>query len=413
MSDSYYLGGLACVRCGAPIAEADAFMGCPRCAADGVSANVLARYDLTGLTELPVAAGEPGLFRYRDLLPLRPETRPVSLGEGGTPLVHLERFGAQRGFSRLLLKDEARNPTWSYKDRLAAVAVTKAREAGVSRIVVSSSGNHGAATAAYSAAAGIDCVVLTIASVPETMKVLMQSYSAHVLAFRTPEDRWHLMRQLVSERGWMPMSGFLDPPAGSNPFGIDGYKTIAYEIFTDLGAAPDVVLVPVAYGDGLVGIHRGFVDLRDIGLIDRVPRLVAVDPLGAYEAGLKHGVGTCVPDVDSVAFSISVPCGTFQALHAIQDSGGAAITGAPDRAIMQHQQLLARSEGLYLEASSAITLTVLPELLVRGLATPDDTVVAIGTSSGLKDVGATAELLTSVPVVEPKLEALDRLMGAS
>lgn len=413
MTTPRYLGELQCPRCGTPVAETEAYWGCKQCTDRGLGVNLAAGYDLTGLAEVPVDAAQPGLFRYRELLPLRADTPAVSLGEGSTPLLHLQRYGAAHGLSRLLLKDESRNPTWSYKDRLAAVAVTKAREFGATRIVVSSSGNHGAAAAAYAAAAGIECVVLTIASVPDTMKVLMQSYSAHVYALTRPDDRWTLMRTLVAEHGWMPISGFLRPPVGSNPFGIDGYKTISYELAADLGDAPDVVAVPTAYGDGLVGIHRGFVELHEIGVTTKVPRMVAVDPLGAYAAAHRAGAITEVPDVDSVAFSIAVPTGTQQALDAVAASGGTALAGGDDEEILRRQRELARAEGLFLEPSSVVPLTALDDLVAAGVAGPDDAVVLIGTSSGLKDVGAAAGRLPAVPVIEPDIRSLEKYLALS
>lgn len=371
-------------------------------------ANVHPVYDLGR----PVGqdAGAPGIFRHRRLLPLSEGTPPVSLGEGDTPLVHLGRIGAQLGLDRLYLKDETRNPTWSYKDRLAAVAVTAAVADGADTVVVGTTGNHGAAAAAYAAAAGIRCVAITLASVPPTMKVLMQVYGAAVAAVETPADRWTLMRRAVDERGWVPLSGLTDPPVGSNPLGIDGYKTIAYEVVEELGASPDAVVVPVAYGDGLAGIHRGFADLQALGAVESVPRMIAVEPLGPYAAGLASGgdAPVRVEGRPSVAFSIASPLATYQGLAALRASGGRAVVVGDDARILDAQRLLASHEGLYLEASAAIALPALEVLRGAGGIGPAETVVIVGTSSGLKDVDATAAVLPEVPVIPPQLDALDR-----
>ncbi|HEY0117637.1 MAG TPA: pyridoxal-phosphate dependent enzyme, partial [Cellulomonas sp.] len=222
-------------------------------------------------------------------------------------------------------------------------------------------------------------------------------------------DRWTVMRAGVDERGWVPLSGYVSPPSGSNPFGVDGYKTIAYELFEQLGGqVPDVVVAPVAYGDGVAGIARGFGDLVLLGLADRVPRLVAAEPFGPHEAALRGGFlpGATVPSGPTVAFSIGSPMATWQAWEALESTGGAAAT-ADDEQIMAAQTRLARTEGLYLEASSVITLAVVPELVRRGAVGADDTVVLLGTSTGLKDVGATAARLAPVPVIEPTLAAFD------
>ena len=412
-----YTGKLRCVRCGAGYPEPALDLigaGCPACAAAGVPANVLPVYDLTGLDHLTAADGEPGIFRYRALLPLSSGTAPVSLGEGGTPVVDLPVLAESTGLRRVWVKDESRNPTWSYKDRLAAVATTKAVEVGAETVVVASTGNHGAAVAAYAARAGLRCVVLTIASVPMTMKTLMQAYGAEVVALPRPADRWHLMRELVAARGWMAMSGYADPPAGSHPYGVDGYKTIAYELVEQLPAPPDVVVVPVAYGDGLSGIARGFADLVALGTIGRMPRLIAAEPFGPLAEALAAGSETAgpVPVRPSVAFSTASPYGTQQSLEALRSSGGAAVATPDDEEIIAAQLALAGQAGIYLEASSATAAVALRKAAAEGLIGPDETAVIIGTSSGLKDVGTTAARLSEVPVIEPSIEALDGVLAA-
>ena len=236
--------GLQCLRCRELFPPELRFAGCPRCGEAGIAVNLTVKLDLTGLAGLPSGQlhdpdAPRGLWRFRRLMPVSGE-HPVTLGEGATPLVHLERLGRRLGLHRLYAKDESRNPTWSYKDRLCSVAVTHAVEAGARVVTISSTGNHGASTAAYAARAGLACVIFTLASVPDTMKTLMQAYGAAVVACPTSESRWALMRESVERLGWYPTSGFVLPPIGSNPYGIEGYKTIAYEVAEDLGwRAPD------------------------------------------------------------------------------------------------------------------------------------------------------------------------------
>ncbi|MCG5215778.1 pyridoxal-phosphate dependent enzyme [Streptosporangium soli] len=414
---SHYLGRLACLRCAAAYADPSVELlgrGCPACERDGVPANVLPEYAIPATGVLPVSQGEPGLFRHRSLLPLDPATPAVSLGEGDTPLVSLPRTAERLGLAAVHVKDETRNPTWSYKDRLASVALTKAVELGAPAVVVASTGNHGAAVAAYAARAGVRCVVLTVASVPDTMKTLMQVYGADVVALKQPPDRWRLMRQLVEERGWLPMSGHAAPPVGSIGYGVDGYKTISYEIVAELGRVPDFVVVPVAYADGLAGIWRGFADLVALGVADRMPKLVAAEPFGPLAGALAAGaeVAGPVPITPSVAFSIASPFGTYQGLAALRATGGRAVGVPDDDRILDAQRRLGREAGLYLEASSVTTLLALEELVAEGAVPPGATTVLIGSSTGLKDVGATAGTLRPVPVVEPTPAALDRALQA-
>jgi threonine synthase len=413
-----YVGRLECIRCGTSYGEDAAFDGCPKCAADGAPANLAPAYELTpgdgsGNRSVPRDDAQPGLFRYRALLPLAPDDEAVSLGEGGTPLLRLRHAGERLGLRALWLKDESRNPTWSYKDRLAAVAVSKAKARGADTIVVATTGNHGAAVAAYAAAAGLRCVALTLTSVPATMRTLMQAYGASVVAFEQPTDRWTVMAQAVAERGWVPMSGFMNPPIGSNPFGVDGYKTIAYELVEQLGRVPDVVVVPTAYADGLAGIHRGFHELRTLGVVPDLPRLVAAETFGPYARALAEGGDTTglVPARPSVAFSIATPVGTYQGIDALRAGKGDAVAVPEDEGIMAMQLTLAASEGLYLEASSVVPLLAAQRLAEQGGIGPDELVVTIGTSTGLKDVGATAARLPAPAVARPTLASLDEALA--
>ena len=198
--------GLQCLRCHSRFEEPRLFAGCPRCRAEGIAVNLTVAYDLVplaGVTPETFGTAARGLWRFRPLLPVRP-AHPVSLGEGATPLVHLQRLGRRLGLPRLYAKDESQNPTWSYKDRLCATAVTHALETGARVITISSTGNHGASTAAYAARAGVPCVIFTLASVPETMKTLMQAYGAAVVTCPTSESRWELMRRAVSIKSASP-----------------------------------------------------------------------------------------------------------------------------------------------------------------------------------------------------------------
>lgn len=406
-----YTGTLRCPRCGRDLPEPAAHAVCAACANDGVHVIPAPVYDLAGRTALP-AGGGPGLFRFAELLPVG-DGPVVSLGEGATPLVPITEVGAEVGVAGLSWKDESRNPTWSYKDRLAAVAVTKAVQDGAGTVVVSSTGNHGASIAAYAARAGLRCIVLTVASVPQAMKTLMQSFGAEVVAVARPEDRWTLMRAGIQERGWIPMSGYVSPPSGSNPFGVDGYKTIAYELWEQTGGTlPDVLVAPVAYGDGVTGVVRGFADLVALGLAERMPRVIAAEPYGPLAVALRGGTGLEREAEPTVAFSIGATMPTWQAANAVSVTGGTAAT-AGDEAIMLAQGLLAARAGIYAEASSAITLAVVPRLLREGQIDRAERVVLLGTSTGLKDIGATADRLPAVPTIEPTLADFDRAVRFS
>jgi threonine synthase len=403
--------GLQCLRCRARFTESRLFTGCPHCRAQGIAVNLTVEYDLAplaGVTREAFAPPGRGLWRFRHLLPVR-SSRPVSLGEGGTPLVHLERLGRRLGLPRLYAKDESQNPTWSYKDRLCATAVTHAVETGARVITISSTGNHGASTAAYAARAGLACVIFTLASVPETMKTLMQAYGAAVVACATSEARWDLMRQGVERFGWYPTSGFIAPPVGSNPWGVEGYKTIAYEIAEDLGwTPPDVVVVPSAYSDGLYGIWKGWTELLALGLVKQAPRMIAAEPFGPLAHALERELEA--PEIvdapgSSVAFSIASRYGTWQGLAALRGSGGAGVR-LTDEGVLEAQRALAREEGLFVEPSSAASLTAVMQLAARKALDPAHTIVIVLTSGGLKDPGATRTWLPPVPSADGDFDSL-------
>ena len=402
---------LRCLRCRARFDDPRLFGGCPRCREQGVAVNLTVEYDLAplaGVTPESFCPGPPGLWRYRSLLPVR-SAPPVSLGEGGTPLVRLERLGARLGLPRLYAKDESRNPTWSYKDRLCAVAVNHAVEIGARVITISSTGNHGASTAAYAARAGLPCVIFTLAAVPDTMKTLMQAYGAAVVECPTSESRWALMREGVERLDWYPTSGFVLPPVGSNPWGIEGYKTIAYEVAEDLGwTAPGVVVVPAAYSDGLHGIYKGFAELHHLGLVKATPRMIAAEPFGplanAMERALEAPERIDAPG-SSIAFSIASRYGTYQGLVALRGSDGAG-ERVTDEGVFEAQRALAREEGLFVEPSSASAMTAVMQLAARRALDPDQAIVVVLTSSGLKDPAASRAWLPVVPAAGADFDRL-------
>jgi len=395
--------GLECPRCSSLFEAGLLFTGCPRCGQEGVPVNLGVKLDLAplaGVTAEGLAdrAAPRGLWQFRALMPVATE-RPVTLGEGATPLIHLERLGRRLGLSRLFAKDESQNPTWSYKDRLCAVAVTHAVESGARALTIASTGNHGASTAAYAARAGLPCVIFTIASVPETMVTLMQAYGAAVVACPTAESRWRLMRQGVEQLGWYPTSGFSLPPIGSNPYGIEGYKTLAYEVAEELHwHAPDLVVVPSAYSDGLRGVWKGMAELHALGLIKKLPRMVAAEPFGSLARALERDLEAPEPVAggDSVAFSIASRYGTYQGLRALRDSRGLGVT-ITDEGVFEAQRALGREEGIYAEPSSAAALAAVLQLAARRAVDPDQVVVVVLTSGGLKDPRASRAWLPDVP----------------
>ncbi|MHB1243446.1 MAG: threonine synthase [Gaiellaceae bacterium] len=403
---------LSCVRCGAQYELDEVRFGCPVCEAT-VPANLEVVYSGAVVPEAGEAGAAHGMWRWAAGLPVAAE-EAVTLGEGDTPLVELPRLAAELGVPGLLAKDETRNPTWSFKDRLASAAVSWARSRGRPGIAVSSSGNAGASVAAYAARAGLPCVVFTTRAFPGTMQRFMRSFGAMVVAVPEAPDRWTLNRAVAEHWGWLPVSNVADPPVGSHPAGVEGCKTIAYEIAESLAwHAPDAVVVPVAYGDSLSGLYRGFGELAAAGRIDRVPRLVAVEAYPSLSETLATGAAgpVRVDGSGSLAYSVATPRGTFQALRAIRESNGTAVAVSNEEALRAQRELRER-EGLLVELSAAMPLAGVRKLLGRGVLEAGARVVLLITSSGLKDLEVT-DVGGELPLTEPTLDALARLLEAS
>lgn len=402
--------GLRCIRCGTEYPAGAYFKGCPSCLSEGLPTNLQVVYDLPLIRRRfnprRLNEGIGGIWRYADLLPAEPENA-VTLGEGMTPLLKAPRLGKLLGVPKLFLKDESRNPTWSFKDRLAASALSMAVQMRSKVVVGSSSGNAGSATAAYAARAGIPCVMFTTQQFPTSMRVQMAVYGTKMIATPTIYDRWRLVEACVDSWGWFPVTVFVYPLVGSNCYGIEGYKTVAFELVEQLGAPPSHVVMPVGAGDAFAGTWKGFKEYRELGVIDQLPQMVAAEVFGPLEHALATGLDHLeeVPWGPTPAISVGLNTSAYQALAVLRESGGLAMS-PPEAEIVAMQRQLAESEGIYAEMSSVISLCVTRRMAAEGRLDPDSTVVAFLTSSGLKDPETTARYLPSIPLIEPNLDAL-------
>lgn len=378
---------------------------CPYCELERVHAT-LSLERTSNPTQIARVCAEPGIWQWGEYLPVDQSYR-VSLGEGSTPLLRAKRLGQEIGVTDLWLKNESSNPTWSYKDRLAAVGVSRALQVGCKSVCVASTGNHGAAVAAYAARAGIPCFVITINAIPDTMKVLMQAYGAAVMTVEHPEDRWPIMQLLVEKFGSFPLSSMTDPPAGSNPYAVEGYRTIAYEIAEAFGTTPDWIAMPTCYADGLWGVAKGLADLLLAGQGTSSTRLIAAEVAGSLQHSINCGSQDplSVPISESPAFSINTSRSTHQGLEALHRTNGIAVVTKSDD-LVAWQRRLAVSEGLFVEASAVVGLPAVARLRREGSIGSHDRVVVVLTSSGLKDPTVVGVGLPPIPAIEPHEELL-------
>ncbi|MFG3441044.1 pyridoxal-phosphate dependent enzyme [Nonomuraea sp. NPDC047897] len=359
--------------------------GCPVTSTAEIAYPVEVDYDYDrvdpALFAQPVG---PDLARWA---PLLPPLHAPTLGEGGTPL--LEVAGVH-------VKDESRNPTWSHKDRLNRVAVSAAVGAGAPGVVVSSSGNHGASAAAYAARAGLPAIVLASADSPPAVQSFVRAYGARVLTVPAAE-RWPLMRQIVDRLGYHPVSNLTVTHTG-HPFGPEGYKTIAYELFRQLGTAPAAVFAPTGYAELLYGVWKGFAELRRLRVTASAPRMYACEPAagGPHATAVAQGKPVAIVELGPTdAYAIACTVGGHRGVRALRDSGGEAVL-VTDGELREARQDLAR-QGLWVELSSAAGLAA-HRRLGRSF---DGPVVCLATSSGFKDLEVgreRAEVLTGATV---------------
>jgi threonine synthase len=351
-------------------------------------------YDLTRASReiLTRAAGrrDIGLWRWADLLPVADGTEPLYLGEGDTPLLTTRRLGDRIGIPNLRVKNDTLMPTGSFKDRGFAVAVGFARSLGIEEAFTYSSGNAGASFATYAARAGIDATVLVEDVANPTKVAAISLYGARVLRLR-----YRSSLEIFAGVSALAEAGFYSFVNFINPVRHEGMKTYAYEICEALGwRAPDVMVHPVGTGGGLWGAWKGFRELRRMGVIDRLPRMIGVQPSasapivrafadGRTTAG-AHGDATRTV-AQSIAGDAPIQ-GGVRVLRAIYESGGRAVA-VDDGDLFEAMRLLG-AEGVTAEPSAAASVAALLRARAQGWVSKDDVVVAVVTGSGQKQPDA-------------------------
>ena len=272
-----------------------------------------------------------------------------------------------------------------------------------------------AAAAAYAAVAGLPCVIFTTSNVSPSMKTLMQAYGASVFVTPSMADRGVIMEKLVRELDFVPASGVMSPPIGSSCFGIDAYKSIAFEVFEQMGGqVPDWFVVPISYGDTLYGIYKGMCDLKEMGYIEKVPKFAAAEVFHAVENTIKAGSSDPIPQPSEPSIQTSIATGfcAYHTVQAVKDSGGAA-RSSHDPEALKMQQRLAKTEGVFGESASVASLVVLEKLLKEGVVRPDEKVVVLMTSTGVKTPEVTDMWVPEIPCIQPTLADFRNAMESS
>jgi threonine synthase len=380
---------LECLRCRRRYPIVPMPTGCPSCASEGAYANVAPLYSrMTALR--PGRTTGTGLSRFLTQLPVARD-RLVTLGEGDTPLVASQNLGPQLGLRRLLFKDERRNPTGSWRDRFAALAVSQVDD-GSTTVAGAGDESQCIALAAYAARAGLRSVSLVEPVVSERTRDAIEAVGGRVVGVTGADSRWPLLADAERTLGWRALSNRSTPPIGSDPLAIEGYRTIAYEIAEQLRfSAPDLVIAPAGLGDGLQGVWRGFRDLVGWNLLDRIPRMVAVEVGGAVAGALASGKDWVAPSgyVESAARSLAGVTGTVQTLHAVVESEGLVVR-VSEAELEQARLQVGELEGMWIGLAAAAAAAAAIKLAQRGDVPARTTVVALVTEHGLLDETAAA-----------------------
>ena len=367
---------------------------------------LLVRYDLAGvkksLSRTALAQRPHDLWRYRELLPVRRVENIVSLGEAITPIVAMPKLAKKLTAAEILVKDEGRLPTGSFKARGLAMAVSMAKALGVTHMAMPTNGNAGAALAAYASRAGIKTTVFCPQDTPEVnvREIALQGATVYRVNGLI-DDCGKIVMQGQAKVGWFDTSTLKEP------YRIEGKKTMGLELAEQLGwELPDVVLYPTGGGTGLIGMWKAFAELEAIGFIGKKrPRMVAVQAAGcapivrAYDAGVEHAPRW--EDAQTIAAGIRVPqaIGDFLVLRAVRESGGFAIA-VTDEAITAAIDEVARSEGLLLCPEGAATYAALQQSLADGRIRRDERALLFNCATGLKypmpPVGRTLDRLQPI-----------------
>lgn len=376
---------LSCAACGQSYPPNRLYNLCERC-----QKPLLVHYDLdrVALSTRQLADRPASLWRYREVLPVERAENVISLGEGWTPLLHAQRLGRQLGLSRLYIKDEALNPTASFKARGMAVAVSMAKELGVKKLAVPSAGNAAGALAAYAARAGLDAHIFMPRDVPLANRLECQYYGARVtLVDGLITDCGRMVAEGQDREGWFDVSTLKEP------YRIEGKKTMGYELAEQLDwQLPDVIVYPTGGGTGLIGMWKAFDEMERLGWIGPGrPRMVSVQAEGCAPIvqALADGADTGAPVAHphTVAAGLRVPkaIGDFIILDILRRSRGTAVS-VSDADLMAAAQQLAAAEGIFPAPEGAACVPALHTLLERGALKADERVVAFNTGGGLKYV---------------------------
>ena len=401
--------GYRCTICGKEFPFGPELMTCPSCGEKGIL-DILYDYDEIRKTltkEKLKNCTDNSMWRYRDLMPVADDTDVSGfLRIGWTPLYESTSLRDELGIKKLYVKDDGLNPTASLKDRASGVAVAKAIELGYNTIACSSTGNAASSCAGSAARMGLKAVIFVPERAPEGKVAQLMIFGAKVVSVHGDyKATFDLSKAAIAKYGWYNRN------AGINPVMTEGKKTVALEIAEQLNFEPtDWVACSVGDGCTIGGVYNGFYDLYKLGLIDRIPKILGVQSTGCcpFVDAANEGRDLVPTEENTIADSIAVgvPRNPRKALRAVRDSKGAWIA-VTDEQILDTMRVLGRHEGVFGEPAGVTATAGVREAVARGIIKPDETVTAISTGSGLKDVRNALKAAGKPKLCEPDLDALE------
>ncbi|MCI8439064.1 MAG: threonine synthase [Oscillospiraceae bacterium] len=374
---------LVCSRCGSA-AEREPAYKCTRCG------GILTFHYGFRPGDYRVEPEKPGIFRFSSILPVQNVRPAESLGEGGTPLLPSAAVGPANGLERVYFKLDSLNPSGSFKDRALAVAMNCVNRFGLKKMIIASSGNASAAAAAYAARAGVELIAVVPDSTPANKTRQAMCHGAQVVKVPGNYSRsYALCREMAETYGWFDMTTTF-----INPYAREGYKTIGYEIFEQLGRrVPDAIVLPTGAGPILAAVWQAFVELEQLGLAERMPKLVCVQAknCGPIAGAFLRNAGQVEPCADAqptLASGINDSLMGYAddgdyTLACIRRSGGTALL-LDEEEIRQSVRQLCR-EGVFAEPAGAVSAAAIARLARSGFLQKTDTVVGVVTGHGLKN----------------------------
>lgn len=406
LNEDFYT--LKCISCKAQFDEHDTCTKCLKC---GSPLDVVYNYDfikrrlnLYALKNSPISA-----LKYLTFYPIIDLEKIVTLNEGGTPLHHCRNLSKEYKLKNLYIKNEGANPTGVFKDRGTLVEITKALEMGAKAVCFASTGNMAASVAAYCTIAKIPCYVLVPEGTPIGKLAQTLSYGARIIQVRgTYSECADLAEKMAEKHGF-----YL---AGDYAFRLEGQKSQAYEIAEQLGwKAPDYLVCPVGVGTNLAGIWKGFKELHLLGLIDNLPKIIAVQPencdvvVRAFKSKSKKMIAIEKPNTVCSAVAVSLPFDGIKVLNGLKESHGTAVS-VPDEEVLQTEQHLAKEEAMFVEPSGALSIAAVAKLSRKGFFKKDDVVVCVATGNGLKDPKSAVKIIPDPPTIDPDLKEVDNYL---